>query len=346
MTTSTPYGSNTFIPSLEATNSLVVDFSRNPDEFALPNYAQYVPVQRTEGKYVRMSAEAAGRLLSSDAREWLWSDGNEAPTGEGNLDEHMFESYICQRYAPSFRAGELGIDQAAWDRLAMASAHVAQQLMTIRTAAVVDVLTNTANWPTGHYSAVSSITGVQGKWDASTTARKDIKKSLDYAASVIRKATLGKVKPKDLKLVMSADCARKISVTQEIQDHVKASPAAERSLTEQLGDHNDYGLPAKLYGYEVVVEDAVKVTNPKGAAKVSSYVLSDSTPILVSRIGGLEGVEGSPSFSTVQLHFYEEMSVESKHDRDNRRYLGRAVDNVAVTLTAPISGFLFTGAVD
>lgn len=346
MATSTPYGSNTFIPNLEATNSLVVDFSRNPDEFALPNYTQYVPVEKTEGKYVRMDVEAAARLLNTDAREHEWPDGADAPTGEGQLDPHSFYSYICRRYAPAFRMGELAADQAAWDRLAQAAAHVAQQLMTIRTQLVITKLTNTANWATGHYSAVSSISGVTGKWDVSTTARKDIKRSLDYAAEKIRKATLGKVKPKDLRVVMSAGCARKISVTQEIQDHIKGSPAAEKSLTTQLGGVNEYGLPSTLYGYPIVIEDTVKVTNAKGATKATSYVLPDTTPIMVSQIGGLEGVEGSPSFSTVQLFLYEEMSVESKHDRDNRRYLGRAVDNVGVEIVAPISGFLFTSAVD
>jgi len=136
-----------------------------------------------------------------------------------------------------------------------------------------------------------------------------------------------------------------MSVCQEIQDHLKGSYDAAKSLTTQLGSVNRFGLPEVLYGYKIVIEKTVKVTSPKGATVAKSYVLGDDTPFMCSRPGGLEGVEGSPSFSTVTAFIYEEMSVESKHDRDNRRHLGRAVDNLAMVLTAPTSGFLFTAAV-
>ena len=95
----------------------------------------------------------------------------------------------------------------------------------------------------------------------------------------------------------------------------------------------------------VVVEDAVKVTSRKGATKASSYVLAAETPFMCARPGGLDGVEGSPSFATHSVFLKEEMTVESKHDRDNRRHLGSITDDFAAVVTAPISGFLFTDAV-
>lgn len=39
------------------------------------------------------------------------------------------------------------------------------------------------------------------------------------------------------------------------------------------------------------------------------------------------------------------MSVETKHDRDNRRQLGSIVDDYDAVLTSGISGFLFTDAI-
>ena len=56
-------------------------------------------------------------------------------------------------------------------------------------------------------------------------------------------------------------------------------------------------------------------------------------------------MEGSPSFSTFTVFLKEEMTVESKHDRDNRRHLGRVVNDFAAKTVAPITGFLFTAAV-
>jgi hypothetical protein len=217
--------------------------------------------------------------------------------------------------------------------------------MTARTQAAVTLMTTAGNWAAAHTSAVSSISGVTGKWDVSTTARRDIKRSLDYAAETIVKATLGAVKQENLMVVMSPGCARRISVCQEIVDYIKGSPAAEKELVKTLSTPNRFGIPDTLYGYKVVIENAVKVTSRKGATKATSFVLGDTTPFMCSRVGGLEGIEGSPSFSTCQIFMYEELTTEQKHDRDNRRHLGRVVDNYAAKLVAGISGFLFTAAV-
>lgn len=337
---------NTFLPSTEATKHLVVDYSRNPNDFALPQYVQYVPVKKNVGRYIEMTVEMAGRILQTDGADMLWADGADAPAGNANLESFEFKPYLTQRFASAFNIGELAAEQAEWDILAQHARIHAQRMMTLRTQKVVTLLQTSGNWPSAHTSAVSSISGVTGKHDVSTTARKDIKRSLDYGADVIRKATLGAVKPSELVYVVSPGYARKISVSQEIVDHIKGSPAAEEEIKKGLGPNSQYGLPSTLYGYPVRVEDAVKVTSRKGATKATSYIMSDGSPVLVSRVGGLEGVEGSPSFSTVTLFLKEEMTVESKHDRDNRKHTGRVVDDFDEVLTSAISGFLFTSAVD
>lgn len=345
MPTSAPGQYGTFIPDHAATQGLVVDFSRNPSEFALAEWAQYVPVTKTEGRYVDMTVEQAGRILNTDGADFLWPDEGEAPTGYGNLETFSWSSYVTNRYAFPFRMGELAAEQASWDVLAHHARYSAQRCMTWRTQAAVTVATTSGNYAAANTSAVSSISGVTGKWDVSTTARKDIKRSFDHAAEIVLKGTLGAVKPEDMMIVMSPGCAKKIATSQEIVDHVKGSPSAEKELTKTLSRANRFGLPEDLYGYKIVIEDAVKVTSRKGATKATSYVLPDATPFMCSRVGGLEGLEGAPSFSTISIFMKEEMTVESKHDRDNRRHLGRCVDDFAAKGTAFISGFLFTAAV-
>ena len=95
----------------------------------------------------------------------------------------------------------------------------------------------------------------------------------------------------------------------------------------------------------VIVEKTVKTTNAKGATTSASFVLGDATPFLCSRPGGLQGTGGAPSFSTCTIFSKEELTVESKRDEDNRRAVGRVVDDYGVVMTAPASGFLFTQAV-
>jgi hypothetical protein len=339
---SIPTGTNTYIPSHEATNNMVVDFSRNPDTFPLSKYSQYVPVTENLGRYIEMTVEMAGRIINSNGADMAWPDGVDAPSGAGNREFFQFKGYQTKRYASAFSLGELAAEQAAWDVLAQYARIHAQRMMTLRTQLAVTALAGTA-WG-ANTSAVSSIAGVTGKWDVSTTARKDIKKSLDFAFEIINIATLGAVKQDQMLLLMSPTCARLLSASQEIVDHIKGSPFAKEEIEGGLGNAV-YGLPSTLYGFPVVVEDAVKVTSRKGNTKAASYVLGATTPYLLSRPGELEGVEGAPSFSTLTTFLKEELTLEQKHERDDRKHVGRCVDDTDTVVTAPISGFAFTAAV-
>jgi hypothetical protein len=107
-----------------------------------------------------------------------------------------------------------------------------------------------------------------------------------------------------------------------------------------------FGLPSHLYGVELVVEDAVKTTSRRGATRAKSFIMPDAKPVLTSRPGGLVGKYGGPEFSTVTIFMLEEMTVERiRDDQMDRLTVGRVVENYDVVMTAPVSGFLFTGAV-
>lgn len=341
MATTFPGGSNTFVPSTEASNNMVVDFSRNPRKFALSQYCQYVPVKKNIGLYYKMTVEMAGRVLNDDLSDLAWPDGAEAPSQIGNLEEFGIEQFHTKRYAPGFRIGELAADQADWDVLAQHARIHAQRMMTARTVKAQTVLQNTANYPTGHTSLVTDIPDVTTYWDLATTNNMVIKRSLDYAADQIQKATLGAVEPDEMIFVIGPDIARRITVSQEFRDHIKQSPQALQTLKGEIGPKNNFGMPEELYGYKCVVEKTVRVTNRKGSAKATSYVLPGTRAMMLSRPGGLEGVEGAPSFSTATIFLKEEMTVESKHDRDNRRHVGRVVDDFDSIITAGIAGYLF-----
>lgn len=339
---------NTFVPSTEATGNMVVDFSRNVDSFPLNKYIQIVPVSKSVGLYTKLGFDEGARILQTNLNNFSWPDGQDEPSDAGNTDNHEFLPYVCYRYKFGFRIGELAAEQAAWDILAKHAALKAQQAMTARTQFVSTLLTTSGNWPTANTSAVSSISGVTGKWDVSTTARMDIKRSIDYAVDTIRLATNGAVMATDFHLVMSPGCARKMAVSQEIVDFIKGSTDAREYIGNKLGPNAQYGLPASLYGVNVVIEDTVKVTTRKGATRSASYVLGDTTPFIVSRPGGLDAPKDSnqaPNFSTACLFMYQEMVVESKHDTDNKVHKGRVIENYDAKITAGVSGFLFTAAV-
>lgn len=340
---------NTFVPSLDATNQLTIDFSRKPSSFPLNEYIQIIPVDKSVGLYAKLGIDEGARVKSATLLDRNWADGDDAPEGRGNTDTHEFLNYQTKRLAFPYRIGGKAVKEAAWDIIAKHGRMMAQAAMTARTQRVITLMTTSGNWPTANTSAVVSISGVQGKWDVSTTARVDIKRSIDYGMEQIHLATNGAVEPGGFRLVLSPGCARKISVSQEIVDYVKGSPDAMSYIRGNLGPNAQYGLPEVLYGAKVVIENTVKVTSKKGATRAASYVLSDSTPFLCHRSGDLVGAANSnevPTTSTACLFMLEEMTVESKYDEDNRVNKGRVVEDYDEKLTAGVAGFLFTAAVD
>lgn len=339
---------NTFVPSTEATGNMVVDFSRNVASFPINKYIQIVPVTKSVGLYTKLGFDEGSRILQTNLADHYWADGDDAPSDRGQTDTHVFLPYSTKRYMFGFRLGEKATEQAAWDILAKHGRLKAQQAMTARTQLAITKLTTAGNWPSANTSAVSSISGVTNKWDVSTTARNDIKRSIDYAIDTIRLATSSAVNLDDFKLVMSPGCARKIAVTQEIVDFIKGSQHTMDYIKGKQGPNAQYGLPSDLFGVELIIEDTVKVTSRKGATKAASYVLSDSTPFLVARPGSLVAPTDSnaaPNFSTACCFMYEEMTVETMYDKPNRLNKGRVVEDYVFEMTAGITGFLFTAAV-
>lgn len=337
-----PGGSNTYVKDFRSSGKLQVSFSRNPNKFALANYAQIVPVERDAGFYLNINVEQAGRIVSTDLSEFRWPDSADAPDANDGTEKFNFKDFRTTRYAYPFKLGQKAREQADFDIEKTEAAIVSQRAMTARTQSAVTVLTADANWDASHVKIVSSIPNNSGTWDASTTARQDIKRSLHYADEIIAMDTLGVVSPDDFQIVMNPNTAKGIARCQEIVDHIKGSPDAYGQVNGG-GKWGKYGLPDRLYGYPIVIEDAVKTTNTRGATRAAQRVLPDGVVLMLSRVGGMVSQGDGPSFSTITLFVYEDMSVETKDDPDNRRMKGRVVDDFAAVLTAPVSGFYFKG---
>lgn len=345
MTAVYPSASNTFVRSHDASNKMVVDFARNTNKFAVNKYTQIVPCKKVAGYYLQMTVEEAGRIVNTDLRNFIWNDAQPAPEGNEGTEAFEYKPFECKRYAYSFLLGDLTIDQASWNILAQHASIKARQAMTARTQLAISALTNSSNYDASHVLDVTAISGNTGKWDESTTARQDIKRSLNTAAELILDDTLAAVELDDLVLVISSALASELSLTQEIVDYIKQSPDALAQVKGELpGSNTIYGLPDKLYGFPLIVEKTRKVTTIKGATSSRSQILPIGTPFMVARPGGLVGVADAPNFSTCCCFAQEEMTVETIRDSDNRRSKGRVVENLVYKVVAPASGVLFSNA--
>ncbi len=331
-----------YVPSHEASGSLVIEFSRNPAKFALNQYIKIVPVTRDVGYYAKITAEEAGRVLDNNLSN-AWEDGQESPMGDGNLESFEFDKYATKRWAYAFTLGQKTVNQASWDILASHARIAAQKAMTNRVQIVNTLLTTGANWGANTGTATALVGGFL---DTSDTTSNRIQKLILSTAENILKSTLGVVQLADVIMVLNPTTARRLATSAEIVDHIKQSPFALAQIRGDVASQNGkWGLPDTLFGVKVVIEDAVKVTTRKGAATVlRSFIHPDGTIMFLSRPEGIEGVEGQPSFATVSIFTYEEMTVEQKADPDHRRVLGRVVDDFGTEITAPASGYLVTAA--
>lgn len=343
-----PGASNTYIKDHGATGNLVISFSRDIKKFPLNRYVQIREVKKDAGYYLQITAEEAGRVVGGELSEFVWPDGADRPRRNAGHEQFRFKDYKTERFDFDFTLGYKAQKQADWDVRETGAATKSQQAMTARTRAVHRLLGDNANWEASHYADVSAILTNQGSWELSTTQRGDIKRSLNHGLTVIQKDTLSVVRKEDLHLVMNPTTAARVGESQEIRDYIKGSEDAWKDVIGQEGRYSEYGLPDRLYGFDVVVEDAVMVTSARGAATVTrSWVMGDGVAFLLARPGGLIAKAASgPSFSTVMLFMYEEMTVETMDDDKNRRTEGHVVEDYAPALTAPVSGFKFNAVIE
>lgn len=340
-----PGPTNVYVPSHDASNKMVIDFARNVKKFPVNKYTQVVPVKQMTGFYLEMTVEEAGRILQSDLRNFVWYDGQPAPEGAEGLESFEYKQFRTTRYNYAMTLGDLTVDQASWNILAQQLSVKSRQAMTARTQLAVTALTTTGNYSSDHVIDVTAISGATGNWAQSTTARQDIKRSVQTGAEKILDDTLAAIELDDLVIVINSSLAAQISRSQELVDYIKGSPEALAQVKGELpGDNALYGLPNKLYGFPIVVETTRKVSTKKGATTARSSVMPTATPFMAARPGGLVGVADAPNFSTCVCFALEEMSVETLKDTNNRRTLGRVVENVAYKVVAPSSGVLFTAA--
>jgi hypothetical protein len=338
-----PGASNTYVPVALAGDKLTVDFARDPKRFKVARYSQVVPVDRDTGYYLFLSPDDAGRILYSDLREFVWYDGADAPRRNDSAREFEFRPYRTQRYAYEFTLGWKAVQQASWDIVAKHAQAAAQRAMTARTQAAANVLFDSTRHDSGHVINVSSTYG--GTWATSDLTSRRILKSLNDAADIILNDTLGAVTKDDLVLVMGTGVARAIAQAPEILEMLRTQAGWDflRGATERT--NVSYGVPEVLYGYPVVIDETRKVVSRKGGTRVVESVFPNNQAVLLARPGGMEGSAGVVNFAALVFFMKEEMTVETKEDPDNRRTLGRVVEDFDCQLVAPAAAVLFTNVV-
>lgn len=341
-----PGGSNTYIASWEATG-LIIKYTRNPSFFRLNKYVKEIKVPKDQGYYLALSGEDPYRVVS--VNDYLWEETADAPGGRQERQAFGYQPYRTARYCFPFHLGRKSVQQAEWPILAEHAAMAAAKAMTVRTQLNKNLATTAANWA-GSWGTNHG--AVSGSWSGSATTDNFIHKDINTACIQIEQASGGIVSDEDaLQLTFNPQLGRGVAVSGEYKDYIKGSPDALAAITDQRNPNRKYGLAPYLYGLRLVVENAIIVTTPKPGnvptqpSESRSYIWPKANAMISSKPQGIvQSEEQTLDFSTFCFRFYEQMTTEQKSDPDNRREVGRVVEDYVVNLQAPQTGYLFTGA--
>jgi hypothetical protein len=300
-----PGGSNTYIPSWEATG-LIIKYTRDPSFFRVNRYAKDIKVPKDQGYYLALSGDDPYRVTS--VNDFLWGDSADAPGGRDQRQAFGFLPFRTARYCYPFSLGRKSVTQAEWPILAEHAAMAACKAMTVRTYLSTALLTTAANW-SGSWG--TNTRAVSGAWSGSTTATVLIQKDINAACIVIEQASGGIVADEDaLSMVFNPTLARGVAASLEMRDYIKGSPDALAAITDFRNPNRKYALAPYLYGLRLVIENAIIVTSPKSAnvasppSQTRSYIWPTANPVICSKPQGINATdEQTVDFSTFAYRF-------------------------------------------
>lgn len=350
---------NGFIP--ECTGQ-VVAFVRKETEFALNRYVQYVGTKKPIFEWVKLELDEWVRVQTDE--EFAFEDGDERPRGDFYKLRFTTAQGKCYRRDYPSTLGYRAI--ANTDLWKPQPAHLTMNVskaMTNRTSRTQKLLQTTSNWPATNVADVNVLNGGRGKWplgsdDPSSPNYLAIYRSLIEAARRIHLLTNGRVRLKELVVVVSPALAIAMAQSAEMLQYVRETPQALNILKEGFSDAEEmWTLPDRYKGFRFCVEDAPIVdSNPTdaptawtGEAALASpgrhYIWNDATPVLVSRPGKLDGDYGAPSFSTVQLYHYDGLlRVKAFDDAENERVKMHVEEDIGYVMAAGLAGYCLTNA--
>lgn len=352
-----------FNGTMPVATGMMIGFIRDPKNYAYLQYTQMVPAPEIQFMYAKIDPDDAVRLVDLNNYGWAYDDYR--PTGKSFQPRMEWIESRTQRWDFPYTIGEAtlriwrknGVDpRMIFDlmRANHAALHRASRVVT----ALSDNLTgaSTASLSTlmgGLTVYLDQSSGDQ--YDPATGAENPnfqiFKKMCNRVKRKIHLATNGVVGRNDLYCVMPPLVAQAWSESGECFEALKHSQYA-KELTDLPAVDQDWNIPRRYAGFNLVVEDTPKVFIHQSAdgtvadvtsASEKDYILSTDTVYFVSRPGGLDGGYGKPNFSTVQCyHFNGESRVEAFSEPKHELVEGHIVLEDKVLVPAPASGYAVT----
>lgn len=336
-------GFNTYIPAL--VDNLVTSFSRNAKDFGVNMICRPRPVKKPTGYYQFFNPLDYQRFPNGSTNPsdpLKWAPNALRPMSGGPELGYEYRTFTCVRYTDAKPLDMLADQVADFPFLKGETENSAAKIMVSRTAEVINIITDAANYPSTNTDTATNWGG--GFWNAGTETNPIIKKSLLNIGSVLARVTNGNITLSDLVLVVNPVSAYKMATSQEIHSIFARSPYAADLLTKETtvgGGSNgpSFGLPANLYGVRTVVLDtSANWFNRSASGEARSFLYPDNQATLLCVKGRGDASEAGTSLDTVQMFLFEDMTVEAESDTFNRIIKIATTDNRQAVQVAGTTG--------
>jgi|ERR1700733_119456 len=355
-----------------AASRYVISYSRKKEEFPINRIIQMVEAKTPSFFYYKLDRDQAIRVTSLAGQ--LWADGAVRPSRRDNQFGFRETQAFCNRFEWGGIVGDIALKHAdnTWNAKQVYLEGYTCQAMTGRTLNLWQGgpgggaegtttnwggLDNASTWPSTNVAAANDLNGGAGTWDKAGSDSGNpsnymaIRKSIMSAMNVIFLQTNSRVRPRDLRLVVSPNLAKAMANSDEMRDAYKYGPKAQEYIEGNDANMNDrFGLPPTYAGVEIVVEDSpilqdLPAANQTVSSTARTFIKNDSNAVIMSRPGKIDAQVG-PSFSTVQMHWCEhQLKVEEFHEVKDAYTQFSLVDFYCIVGGALESGFDITGTI-
>lgn len=364
---------NVYIPGYmgdgEARNGILVGFPFNEEQWALPQYVTVIGQDKPKFYISRWYNADFVRRPHAASLDRRWADSAERPKAQLS-PRQKFELIEMFRFGESAWIGDLADEFSDIGNLIkIEQENLAGQAMIDRSIQTQAAILTSGSYQTApaHYytkygvlatnaASLGYTAGYFGTAGTNTIADGTINdpliaKTISHAVNTIALETNGRVTPKDLILVMNPITASRLAKTQEIRAYLAQQVG---SLDVLKGKNPDYwpehGLPNPLYGLKVLVDYTPKVTTKVDNANedTKTYAVANGAFEILSRPGGVTGMAGSRSFSSVCVFQHEKdaMKPETIPDPRSRRIEVAFTDFYVPVVVAPETAFIIQDVFD
>lgn len=313
-------------------------YAMDRNRFAVETIAPTAIVDKIHGKFWKFDAPENMRVQDVDNDNYAPGMGGGRP--KQIPMEATPESYECQQRALSQDIDEITQQTADFDVKSRVARHLANQLQLRKIVRTMNIIQDTTSIPT---HATATLAG-GGDWTGSTAANAFIRKTFNGLIQAINQNSFNTADPNSLWGLMNPTTARLVVESPEFADHVKQSVAGERFLIGEnpFSNARQFGMPAQLFGVNIMVVDTVILTGPKdmdevAAPGVSTYAMADNQFAIVN-----SEPPSLNSMSTLTSFTFNPFRTEDHHIPSEHINSIQVLNTYQQKVTASSTGYVVT----